>query len=154
MAHSLQSCTSISQGIPYHGMLWHGYDLHQSGYGRFQLFPTTPYLGHGLLFPGAMSAPKTAAKQSSKSTKIYQLHSSTWIPSQHSREPTQLNPNRTIPALNGTPDITYHRASKLANWAKDFLNGVLCRWCESWFIWLGLCRSQICFRLDANRKVR
>jgi hypothetical protein len=41
MTHSSQPTPSASHGYPWYGPPWPGYDLHQGGYGRSQMFPSS-----------------------------------------------------------------------------------------------------------------
>jgi len=57
MTHSSQPTSSTSHGYPGYGPPWQGYDLHQGGYGRSQIFPPPQCPGQGLSSPGAPRVP-------------------------------------------------------------------------------------------------
>jgi len=53
MTHSSQPTSGTSQGYPGYGPPWQGYDLHQGGYARCQMFPSPQFPGQGPSSPGA-----------------------------------------------------------------------------------------------------
>ena len=57
MTHSSQPTRSARQGYPSYGPPWQGYDLHQGGYCRSQMFPPFQFPGQGPSSPGAPIVP-------------------------------------------------------------------------------------------------
>jgi len=57
MTHSLQPTSSASQQYRSYGPLWQGFDLHQGGYGGYQMFPPPQFPGHEPSSPGAPRVP-------------------------------------------------------------------------------------------------
>jgi len=57
MTHSSQPTSSASQQYPSYGPPWQGYDLHQGGYSKSQMFPSLQFPGQGPSSPGAPRVP-------------------------------------------------------------------------------------------------
>jgi len=57
MTHSTLPTCSASQQYPSVAPPWQGYDLHQGGYGRSQMFPPPQFPGQGPSSPGAPRVP-------------------------------------------------------------------------------------------------
>jgi len=57
MTHSSQPTSSASQQYPSYGPPWQGYDRHQGGYGKSQMFPPLQFPGQGPSSPGAPRVP-------------------------------------------------------------------------------------------------
>jgi len=57
ITHSSQPNSGASQGFPSYWPPCQGYDLHEGGYGRSQMFPTPQFPGQWPSSPGALRVP-------------------------------------------------------------------------------------------------